>query len=279
LRASIQITVKDAMRERHAVAEPPTRPWSRSRILNVWVDNLSMQELMARLDEGIVFTLNPDHLYHLQRNKPFYEAYRQADFISADSKYVYWALGWMGRRIKQKVSGSDIVPTFCWHHRNDPSVKVFLLGAAGGIADTARNKINARCGREIVVGAYSPSMSFVTDGNEIDTVIRIINRSGANVLVVGLGAPKQEIWITKYKNKMPSVRIFMGVGAAIDYEAGAVKRAPHWMTERGLEWVYRITKEPKRYWQRYLRDMEFFLLICLDALGLYKSPMHSSRTS
>jgi hypothetical protein len=79
----------------------PSGRRSRSRILNVWVDNLSMQELMARLGEGIVFTLNPDHLYHLQRNKTFCQAYRQADFISADSKYVYWALGWIGRRIKE----------------------------------------------------------------------------------------------------------------------------------------------------------------------------------
>jgi N-acetylglucosaminyldiphosphoundecaprenol N-acetyl-beta-D-mannosaminyltransferase len=264
------------MRERYAVPVPPTRPWPRSRILNVWVDSLSMLELIAKLDRGIVFTLNPDHLYHLQRNKAFYDAYRQADFITSDSKYVYWALGWIGRRIKEKVSGSDIVPTFCWENRNDPEVKVFLLGAAEGIAETARHRINSRCGRNVVVGAFSPSMQFVSDRNEIDNVIGIINRSDANALIVGLGAPKQEIWITEYKDSMPGIRIFMGVGAAIDYEAGMVKRAPRWMTKRGLEWVYRITTEPKRYWRRYLRDIEFFLLIWVDKFGLYKSPMPDS---
>jgi N-acetylglucosaminyldiphosphoundecaprenol N-acetyl-beta-D-mannosaminyltransferase len=251
---------------------PPARPWPRSRILNVWVDDLTMQQLMQRLEGGIVFTLNPDHLYHLQRNADFYAAYRKADFITSDSKYVYWALGWIGRRIQEKVSGSDIVPTFCSHHAANAAVRVFLLGAAPGVAQKARERINARIGREIVVGAHGPSMQFVNDPQEIADVIETINASGASVLIVGLGAPKQEIWIDRYRGAMPGVKIFMGVGATIDYEADAVDRAPRWMTRNGLEWVYRITTEPKRYWRRYLRDSEFFWLVLLDRLGLYRPP-------
>ena len=248
-------------------------------MLNVWVDNLSMEQLMARLDEGIVFTLNPDHLYHLQRNRDFYNAYRQADFITSDSKYVYWGLGWIGRRIQEKVSGSDIVPAYCHHHRNNPAVKVFMLGAAPGIAQRAREVINARVGREVVVGAHSPSMKFATDEHEIAEVIRIVNDSGATCLIIGLGAPKQEIWITRYRSAMPNVKVYMGVGATIDYEAGAVKRAPRWMTRIGLEWLYRITTEPRRYWRRYLRDLEYFWLLLLDGLGLYRSPMRGGGPS
>ena len=246
-------------------------------MLNVWVDNLSMKQLMATLDEGIVFTLNPDHLYHLQRNRDFYEAYRQADFITSDSKYVYWGLGWIGRGIQEKVSGSDIVPTYCAYHGDNPAVRVFMLGAAPGIAQKALEVINARVGREVVVGAHSPSMNFVNDPREIADVLRIINDSCATCLIIGLGAPKQEIWITQYRNAMPKVKVYMGVGATIDYEAGAVKRAPRWMTRTGLEWLYRITTEPKRYWKRYLRDMEYFWLLLLDGLGLYRSPMQGAR--
>jgi N-acetylglucosaminyldiphosphoundecaprenol N-acetyl-beta-D-mannosaminyltransferase len=249
------------------------RTWPRSRLLNVWVDNLSMSELMATLDEGIVWTLNPDHLYHLQRTRDFYDAYRQADFITSDSKYVYWGLAWIGRRIKEKVSGSDIVPAYCAYHANDPAVKVFLLGATPGVAQRALERINARVGSRVVVGAHSPSMRFVGDEAEIAETIAVVNASGATCLIVGLGAPKQEIWITKYRNAMPNVKIYMGVGAAIDYEAGAVKRAPRWMTRTGLEWLYRITTEPRRYWRRYLRDLEYFWLLLLDGLGLYRSPM------
>ena len=266
-----------AMRDNADTPQPPAAPWPRSRMLNVWVDNLSMKQLMATLDKGIVFTLNPDHLYHLQRNRDFYDAYRQADFITSDSKYVYWGLGWIGRRIQEKVSGSDIVPAYCAHHRDNPAVRVFMLGAAPGIAQKALEVINTREGREVVVGAHSPSMNFVKDEREIADVIRIINDSGATCLIIGLGAPKQEIWITRYRSAMPNVKVYMGVGATIDYEAGAVDRAPRWMTRIGLEWLYRITTEPKRYWRRYLRDMEYFWLLLLDGLGLYRSPMQGAK--
>lgn len=250
----------------------PQRAWPRSRLLNVWVDNLSMRQLMERLDRGIVFTLNPDHLYHLQRNPAFLEAYRQADFITSDSKYVFWGLGWIGRRIQEKVSGSDVVPNYCAYHRDNRDVRVFLLGAAPGIAQRALERINTRLGAEVVVGAHSPSMNFVNDPDEIARVIDIINAAKTTCLIVGLGAPKQEIWITKYREAMPNVKVFMGVGATIDYEADAVPRAPRWMTRNGLEWVYRVTTEPRRYWRRYLRDMEYFWLLLLDGLGLYRQP-------
>ena len=244
-------------------------------MLNVWVDNLSMSQFLQRLDRGVVFTLNPDHCFHLQRNADFHAAYRQADFITSDSKYVYWMLGWLGRRIQEKVSGSDIVPSYCNYHRDHADVKVFLLGAAPGIAQKARERINQRVGREIVIGAHSPSMKFVNDEAEIADVVRMINESGATTLIVGLGAPKQEIWIVRFREAMPGVKVFMGVGATIDYEADAVKRAPLWMTRNGLEWLYRITTEPRRYWRRYARDMEFFWLVLLDGLGLYRSPFQA----
>lgn len=256
-----------------ALPTPPQRSWPRSRMLNVWVDNLSMDQLMRTLDEGVVFTLNPDHLFHLQRDRAFYDAYRQADFITSDSKYVYWGLKWIGRPIQEKVSGSDIVPTYCnYHAKARDGVTVFYLGAKPGVAQKAAERTNARCGWPIAVGAHSPSMNFVNDPQEIEQVIDIINRSGATCVIVGLGAPKQEIWIQRYKSRMPGVKVWMGVGATIDYEADAVKRAPRWMTRNGLEWVYRITTEPGRYWRRYARDMEYFWLLMKDRVGRYRAP-------
>jgi exopolysaccharide biosynthesis WecB/TagA/CpsF family protein len=262
------------MQSQHSIQSSLTeRSWKRSALLNVWVDDLSMNQFLATLKSGVVFTLNPDHCYHLQRNRDFYDAYRQADFITSDSKYVYWGLKLIGRRIQEKVSGSDIVPQFCDFHAKNSDIKVFYLGAAPGIAQRALERTNARVRREIVVGAHSPSMKFVTDDVEIDAVIDIIKASGANVVIVGLGAPKQEIWIQKYKHRMPDVDIWMGVGATIDYEADAVKRAPRWMTRNGLEWLYRITTEPKRYWRRYARDLEYFWLLVVDGVGRYRNPM------
>lgn len=242
-------------------------------MLNVWIDDLSMAQLLEKLDSGVVFTLNLDHLYHLQRNREFYDAYGQADFITCDSKYVFWGLRWLGPRIQETVSGSDLVPAYCAHHGQNPKVRVFLLGAAPGIAQRALETINSRVGRDVVVKSHSPSMNFVNDEAEIAETIRLINDSGATCLIIGLGAPKQEIWITKHRALMPSVKVYMGVGATIDYEAGAVKRSPPWMSRIGMEWLHRLTTEPGRYWRRYLRDLEYFWLLLLDVLGRYKSPM------
>ena len=252
------------------------RRWQRSRILNAWVDSLTVEEIVEELNEGILFTLNPDHLYWLQRNADFAAAYRKASLVSSDSKYVYWGLAFLGRAIKQKSSGSDIVPAYWRHHANNPAVRIFLLGAKPGIARMAQERINRLAGRDIVVGALGPSFNFVNDEQETAEAIEAINASGATCLIVGLGAPKQEIWIERNRALMPYIKVCMGVGATIDYEAEAVKRAPRWMTRNGLEWVYRMATEPRRYWRRYTRTLEFFWLVLLDRFGLYRPPSFTS---
>lgn len=244
----------------------------RRPLLNVWVDDLTMDELLQQLVEGVVFTLNPDHLYHLQRNAAFLAAYRRADFVTCDSKYLFLALRLMRRRVREIVSGSDLVPAFCRRHRDNPATKIFLLGAAPGVAQRARERMNAKAGRELVVGAHGPSMRFVDDPDEIAATLRLIEASGATVLIVGLGAPKQELWIDRYRSALPNVNIFMAVGATIDYEADAVVRAPPWMRRSGLEWVYRVVTEPRRYARRYVRASEFIWFVLLDRLGIYRDP-------
>lgn len=260
------------MENTRTVTKPGFGSWQQCRLMNAWVDKLTIPEIIERLDEGMLFTLNPDHLYHLQRNPDFAAAYADAVMVSSDSKYVYWALGAIGRPIKCKTSGSDIVPAYYKHHANNPDVKIFFLGAKPGIAQMALERVNRIVGRDIVVGAHGPSFNFVKDDKESAEVIEMINASGATCLIVGLGAPKQEVWMHKNRHLMPGVKVYMGVGAVIDYEAEAVKRAPGWMNRNGLEWVYRITTEPRRYWRRYARTLEFFWLVAFDKLGFYRVP-------
>ena len=262
-----------------AVRRAGFEAWRRCRILNAWVDDLTVDQVVDRLaGEGILWTLNPDHLYHLQRNKDFLDAYQQATLVSSDSKYVYWGLKFLGRRIQSKASGSDIVPAYWRRHAQNPDVRIFLLGAKPGIAEQARQRINRIVGREIVVGAHGPSMNFVNDANESAEAVSMINETKPTCLIVGLGAPKQEVWIVKHRHLVPSVKVFMGVGATIDYEADAVKRAPRWMTQNGLEWVYRMASEPRRYWRRYTRQLEFLWLVLLDRFGLYRPPANLGQT-
>ena len=254
--------------------------WPRQPLLNVWADDLSMDDLLARLATtgGVVFTVNPDHLYHLQHNPEFLRAYRTADIITVDSHYVRLALRAQGRPVLHRLTGSDIVPAFCARQAGDERTRIFLLGARPGVAQAAREAINRKAGRELVVGAHGPSMNFVNDPAEIDGVLEMIQASGANVLLVGLGAPKQEIWISSVRHRLPQVRVMMGIGATIDYEAGAVKRAPVALRRLGLEWAYRVASEPRRYLMRYVRSSKFLWWMLMDALGRYKDPFAATGT-
>ena len=263
------------------MTSPQTHPPGRQPLLNVWADDLSMDELLHRLDTtgGVVFTVNPDHLYHLQYNPHFVAAYRSADIITVDSHYVRLALRAQGRRVFNRLPGSDIVPAFCARHSADPGTRIFLLGARPGVAARAAESMNRKAARELVVGAHGPSMNFVNDPAEIDAVLRMIDASGANVLLVGLGAPKQEIWIASVRHRLPNVRVMMGVGATIDYEAGEVTRAPMLLRRIGLEWTYRVATEPRRYLMRYVRSSKFLWWMLMDRLGRYKDPFGNIAAS
>ena len=253
-------------------------PWPRQPLLNVWADDMSMDDLLERLGStgGVVFTVNPDHLYHLQYNADFVRAYRAADIITVDSHYVRLALRAQGRAVANRLPGSDIVPAFCARQAADPDTRIFLLGARPGVAQRARDAMNRKAGRELVVGAHGPSMNFVNDPTEVDAVLKMIEASGANVLLVGLGAPKQEIWISSVRHRLPQVRVMMGIGATIDYEAGEVRRAPVVLRRLGLEWTYRVWTEPGRYLMRYVRSSKFLWWMLMDRLGLYKDPFDGS---
>lgn len=239
------------------------------KILNLEFDNLSKVEFLENLQSGVVFTPNVDHLIKLENDSEFLQAYSISDYKLCDSQILIYASRFLGTAIKEKISGSDIFPAFYNYHKKNEDIKIFLLGAGEGIALIAQNKINKKVGRNIVIATYSPPFGFDKDENECQNIVDMINDSGATVLVIGVGAPKQEKWLYNYKDKLPYIKIFMALGATIDFEADNVKRAPKWMSEVGLEWLFRLLCEPKRLWKRYLvDDVVFFLLILRQKLKL-----------
>jgi len=246
-------------------------------ILNIKINSIRCDDLLNKMDEGIIFTPNIDHLIKLQKDKELYDVYKQADWILCDSKIIYFLSRIFKKKIEEPIPGSSFLPKFYKHHRNNENIKIFLLGAATGVAASAKERINKQLERTTVIGAHSPSFGFENNKEECDEIIHKINNSEANVLVVGLGAPKQEKWIIKYKDKLPKVKIFMALGATIDFEAGNVKRAPELFQILGLEWFYRLIKEPRRLWKRYLiDDLPFFYLILKQKLGIYKDPFKNN---
>lgn len=247
---------------------------ARLNFLNVSIDNLTTTELLEQLKQGgAVYTPNVSHLLRLQWDKDFYDIYQEAEFSICDSQILLFASRLLGAPIREKISGSDMFPAFYNYYRNDEDVTVFLLGAGEGVGEQARCRINEKVERNMVVDTYSPAYGFEADAEECEQIIERINRSKATTLAVGLGAPKQEKWIHANRHRLPHVKVFLAIGATIDFEAGHVQRAPQWMSQVGLEWAYRILMEPRRLWKRYFNDcLPFAWLMLSQLLGLYRDP-------
>ena len=244
-----------------------------TRILNIDIINLSETELLERLSKGVVYTPNLDHLVKLQRDKEFYEAYQSADWVVCDSRILHKVSKLTSSPLREAIPGSSFFTSFYLFHKDDPNCKIFLLGAKEGVAVKAMKEINGKVGREIVVGAHSPSFGFEKNEKECGEIIDIVNASGANVVLVGVGAPKQEKWIAKYRSRMPGVDIFLALGATIVFEANALKRAPRIWQRLCLEWLYRFICEPRRLFRRYfIDDTRFFWLYAKQLMGLYHDP-------
>lgn len=244
---------------------------SKVKILNLEIDNFSQTEFLEKFHSGVLFTPNVDHLMRLQKDPEFRKAYSISDYKICDSQIVVYASRFLGTPIEERISGADFFPAFYNYHKNNQDIRIFLLGAAKGVASQAQRKINQKVGRNIIVGSYSPPFGFEKDRAECEHIVNIINNSGATVLALGLGSPKQEKWILKYKKFLPNVKILMGLGATIDFEAGHIKRCPRWMGQVGLEWFFRLSCEPQRLWKRYLLDdIPFLLLVLKQKFNLYQ---------
>ena len=248
-------------------------------ILSTLIDNISMSELLDKLEYGgVVFTPNVDHLIKLQKDPEFYRIYGEADYRVCDSQLLMFASRFLGHPLKEKISGSDLFPQFYQRYKDDPGVKIFFLGGLEGVAEKARQNINQKVGREIIVDTYAPPFGFEENEVECQKIIDAIDKSGATVVAVGLGAPKQEKWICQYKSQLKQVKTFFAIGATIDFEAGNIQRAPGWMSNTGLEWLYRLLLEPKRLWKRYLvEDTKFFILILRQKFNLNHKPRFFNR--
>ncbi len=222
--------------------------------------------------------VNVDMLMKMQNDKIFWNVCQSAEYRVCDSQILMYSSRFLNTSIVEKISGSDFFPEFCQYHRSNPQIKIFLLGAKDGVAETVRRRLNEKIGREIIVHAHSPSFGFEKDEIECEKIVELINNSSATVLAVGVGAPKQELWISKYRRELTNVKMFMAIGATIDFEAGNVKRAPEWMSRSGLEWLYRLMSEPRRLWKRYLiDDMPFIILLLKQKFGLYANPHKDLR--
>ncbi|HEY3816658.1 MAG TPA: WecB/TagA/CpsF family glycosyltransferase [Polyangiaceae bacterium] len=213
---------------------------------------------------GTVFTPNVDHVVMAEHDDRFRRAYESADLSLADGMPVLWAARALGEPLPEKISGSDLVLPLMERAERE-GWRVYILGGAPGAADLAAARLVERFPRIRIAGTDAPRIDMGAPAASRTATLDRLRAAKADIVLVALGAPKQELFIAE---AAPDVRpaVLLGVGAAVDFIAGTAKRAPRWMSASGLEWLFRLAKEPRRMWRRYLvRDPEF-LVIVLRAL-------------
>lgn len=232
---------------------------ARIKFMNTDIDNLTMAETLNEIDKLIqkkncsyVVTPNVDHIVRLEKDEELQKVYKNASLILTDGKPLIWISKWYKTSIKEKISGSDLFPRVCQLAANK-NYTMYLLGAAEGVADTAAKNLMKKYPGLNIVGTYSPPFGFEKSKQEMNKIKTQIQDVHPDILIVGLGCPKQEKFMY-YHCKELGVPISFGLGASIDFEAGNIKRAPKWMSNHGLEWLYRFSKEPKRLFKRYFVD-------------------------
>lgn len=232
---------------------------ARIKFMNTDIDNLTMAETLNEIEKLIqkkncsyVVTPNVDHIVRLEKDEELQKVYKNASLILTDGKPLIWISKWYKTPIKEKISGSDLFPRVCQLAANK-NYTMYLLGAAEGVADTAARNLMKKYPGLNIVGTYSPPFGFEKNEQEMNKIKTQIQDVHPDILIVGLGCPKQEKFMY-YHCKELGVPISFGLGASIDFEAGNIKRAPKWMSNHGLEWLYRFSKEPKRLFKRYFVD-------------------------
>lgn len=239
---------------------------SQIQLFGLDIDAVRMPEAVSRIYEWVrtgyvrcryVVTPNVDHAVMFQENESLRAAYESAELVLADGFPVVLASRLLRRPIPERVAGSDLVPALFDAAQSNGGLRVYLLGAAEGVADTAAKNIRSRWPDVEVVGTYSPPLGFERNDEENAAIFERIAEASPDVLIVGLGAPKQELWVHAHRDQIDASAALC-VGATIDFLAGHKTRAPRWMQRAGLEWLHRLASDPRRLAGRYARDARQF---------------------
>ena len=230
-------------------------------VFDVAFENITMREAVARIEADLVsgnstrtiFYVNADCLNKCYGDEGYRSLLKQADYVLPDGIGINLACRLLGSAMKENVNGTDMLPFLCEmaKHRG---LKFFLLGGKPGVADKMA---------EMIAQSHEVEVAGVQHGyfdhqSESEDVVDLINGSGADILLVAFGAPLQEKWVSTHKSRL-TVGAAFGVGGLFDFYSGNTRRAPRWLRELGLEWVYRIIQEPGRMWRRYVIGNPLFL--------------------
>lgn len=232
-------------------------------LLNTYINNLDMKTAIRTIERFIesekksyVVAVNVDVIIKIEEDSYLKKVVDDADLVLVDGKPLIWISKLHKRPVKEKISGSDLVPILCAEGAKK-GYSFFILGGGDGVAHEARKNLERKMPGIKIVGTYAPPFGFETNETELkkinELINELINDAHPDILIACFGCPKQEKWI--YENyKKYDAKVSICAGATVDFLAGTVNRAPKWMSEHGLEWFYRFLQEPKRMFKRYFID-------------------------
>ena len=251
-------------------AGAPPRTRDRLRIGQIAIDPVTFSEALDTIATmvasglgGSVLTPNLDHVVMADEHEGFRRAYAAASLCVVDGMPLLWASRLLGAPLPEKISGSDLVWPLLERARAQ-RWRVYLLGGAAGVGQRAAERILERLPGIVIAGIDAPTIDMNEAASSRAHVLERIRAANADLVLVGLGAPKQELWIAEAAPALGRP-VLLGVGASLDFLAGTLRRAPKWMSASGLEWLFRLGQEPRRLWRRYLvRDPKFALILLRD---------------
>jgi N-acetylglucosaminyldiphosphoundecaprenol N-acetyl-beta-D-mannosaminyltransferase len=239
---------------------------TRGHVLGIPVDVLDWSDALDRIfgwahrnQSKVVCVCDVNSIAQALRHSAHREAIASADMVTPDGAPVAWLLRREGYRDQCRISGPDLMLACCRRAAEDGTPMLFY-GSTPGTLLRLEQRLRAMLPGINIVQSISPPFRTLSAEEDAAMVDRI-NASGAQIIWVGLGCPKQEAWVRSHKDRLRGVMV--GVGAAFDFHAGVVKRAPLWMQRHGLEWCYRILRDPRRLAKRYLVSNTIFLVACI----------------
>lgn len=243
--------------------DSPSAAPPKSKILETGISATSYEETCRLIAEwglagrrAYVTACNVHSVMEAHKDPSFAQVLNGAAIATPDGMPLVWTLRRRGRKEQKRVYGPDLLLHFAGFAAGRDDLASYFYGGADGVAAELGARLQKRFPGFHVAGAESPPFRELTPGEDAEVVARV-NDSGAAVLWVGLGCPKQERWMHAHRESIRPVMV--GVGAAFDFLTGRARQAPRWMMRCGLEWLFRLATEPRRLWRRYLLNNPHFL--------------------
>ena len=233
-------------------------------IISVAIDHISFHQSLENVTtwalvkrSSYICFANVHMTIEAHKDSSFREKVNKADLVLADGKPIANSCLWLHSKNQERISGMDFTPNIL-AKANQKSLSIFIYGSTNDVIAALKGKINADFPDIHFAGAISPPFRELTV-EEIKNDIEKINHSGAHLVFVSLGCPKQEKWMAENSDKINAV--LLGIGGALPVVAGIQKRAPGWMQNMALEWLYRLFQQPKRLFTRYVYTNSYFIFL------------------